>query len=752
MPSELIGHIRRLVALPEVARLKDGDLLESFVADRNQAAVEALVLRHGPMVWGVCRRILGDHHDAEDAFQATFLVLVRKASSILPRQMVANWLHGVAQQTALKVRATAAKRRARERPVAEMPESAMADQDLWRDLQPLLDQELSRLPEKYRVVLVLCDLQGNSRKEAARQLGVPEGTIAGRLARARGMLAKRLSQRGVPLSAGVLAAVLSKKAASAGVPSSVVDSTIKAAEGVMKAMLFTKLRAGLGVVLLILGFVATGATIYTSRSAAGQDDKKAAKQEKDKEAFTAWGKEINGLQAGLGFRPGEKRAYRTGETVWLVVRVRNVGKKEVKFSYFNEFFYENPPAMTDGEGKPVYLEGFGFGGKARLVEVSLAPGKEAELCELSLKLKPASERGKERPVWTLFGTGRFQLQHENVGGGIIATGEIKFDPVLNKLATGKLDLEVMGVYTPEELIRKADSLKPDEKVAVQFKVRLVQPSPEIRKGPGKDDGWVEGHGPNDLGLYPSDRFDWTQKQFAAILTARAKQQLKRLGINDAGKHFNGTVIRVTGRISSYLPFTDDPESERQYELVIDDLSQIENVVVKADPPAQKQEQIDTAWGKEVGGLQAGLGFRPGQKRAYYQGEEATVVLRVRNVGKEAVEFKHIWAFFGENPPTITDAEGKPVRQLGLKPLGLQQPRTTTVAPGKEVELYEWNIHLLPNGATSKNLLTIHGTGKFSLQCERVVGPTRGNPTHPNPTFDKLATGKLELEVKEAEKK
>ena len=112
----------------------------------DEAAFAALVRRHGPMVWGVCRRLL-HYHDAQDAFQATFLVLFRKAASILPREMVANWLHGVARQTALQARRTAARRGARERQVTEMPEAAGVEQDLWNDLQPLVDQQLSRLPD-----------------------------------------------------------------------------------------------------------------------------------------------------------------------------------------------------------------------------------------------------------------------------------------------------------------------------------------------------------------------------------------------------------------------------------------------------------------------------------------------------------------------------------------------------------------------------------------------------------------------------
>jgi RNA polymerase sigma factor (sigma-70 family) len=275
--SEVIQHLRRTVLLHDGAGLTDGQLLEDYISRHDETAVAALVRRHGSMVWGVCRRVLRNHHDAEDAFQAAFLVLVRKAASIVPRQMVANWLYGVAHQTALNARAAAARRKGRERQVTEMPEPAVTEQDLWHDLQPILDEELSHLPDKYRVAIVLCDLGGKTRKEAARQLGVPGGTVAGRLARARRMLAKRLTRRGVTLSGGALAAVLSKQAASAGVLTAVVFSTIKAAglfatgqaisvnvagltEGVLKAMLITKLRS-IAAGLLLVAVVGYGVAI-----------------------------------------------------------------------------------------------------------------------------------------------------------------------------------------------------------------------------------------------------------------------------------------------------------------------------------------------------------------------------------------------------------------------------------------------------------------------------------------------------------
>jgi RNA polymerase sigma factor (sigma-70 family) len=132
-------------------------------------------------VWGACRRILANHHDAEDAFQATFLVLVRKAASIRPREMVANWLYGVARQTAFKARATIARRQACERQVMSMPEPAGTAPDFWPDLQPLLDQAVGRLPDKDRAAIVLCDFESKTRKEATRQLKIPEGTLSSRL-------------------------------------------------------------------------------------------------------------------------------------------------------------------------------------------------------------------------------------------------------------------------------------------------------------------------------------------------------------------------------------------------------------------------------------------------------------------------------------------------------------------------------------------------------------------------------------------
>jgi RNA polymerase sigma factor (sigma-70 family) len=226
--NQVLPQLRRAALLRDATGMTDGQLLDRYLNRQDEAALEALVQRHGAMAWGVCRRILRNHHDAEDAFQATFLVLVRRAASIMPREMVANWLYGVAYRTALKAKATVSRRKLREKQVTHMPEPELAQPDHWHDLQPLLDEELSRLPDKYRVAVVLCDLEGKTRKEAAQQLGWAEGTVAGRLARARKMLAEFLTQRGIVLSCGVLGLELSRNAASVRPPVALAASTVKA--------------------------------------------------------------------------------------------------------------------------------------------------------------------------------------------------------------------------------------------------------------------------------------------------------------------------------------------------------------------------------------------------------------------------------------------------------------------------------------------------------------------------------------------
>jgi RNA polymerase sigma factor (sigma-70 family) len=272
MAVSLIRQLHRLALCDQGGGISDGQLLELFINRQDEAAFAALVKRHGSMVLGVCRRVLHNMQDAEDAFQATFLVLVRKAASIKPPDMVGNWLHGVAYRTALKARSTAAKRRAREMRPRERHDPG-PDDAIWRELVPILDRELHRLPDKYRLPIVLCDLEGKSCREAARRLDWPLGTLTTRLVRGRKLLARKLSRHGTTLSAGALASLVTQNTASACVPVALASSTVKAAsaatsalagasglispaiarltEGMVHVMFVNKLKAVFGVVLVL---------------------------------------------------------------------------------------------------------------------------------------------------------------------------------------------------------------------------------------------------------------------------------------------------------------------------------------------------------------------------------------------------------------------------------------------------------------------------------------------------------------------
>ncbi len=234
MPTEstaqrLLPHLRRIARARE-AESTDGQLLGAFVAERDGDAFAALVRRHGPMVLGVCRRVIGDVHLAEDAFQATFLVLARRAAVVRPRHLVGPWLYGVAYRTALKARGSAARRKAKEKQVDAMPQPAFSPDEAWADLQPVLDAELARLPDKYRIPIVLCDLGGRPQRDVARELKLPAATLANRLASARRLLAKRLTDRGVVLSAGAVASALGWHSATSAVPPNLVHTAVQAAQ------------------------------------------------------------------------------------------------------------------------------------------------------------------------------------------------------------------------------------------------------------------------------------------------------------------------------------------------------------------------------------------------------------------------------------------------------------------------------------------------------------------------------------------
>ena len=224
----ILGCLRR--ALPD-GGLTDGQLLGRYVARCDDDAFAVVVRRHGPMVLGVCRRVLRHTQDAEDAFQATFILLAKRAAAVASRPAVGGWLHTVAYHAALAARASALRRKARERQVEDMPHPVAPPEDDRRELLEMLDRELARLPERHRLPLVLCELEGCSRKEAARRLGVAEGTLSSRLARGRRLLARRMAAHGAAVAAASLAALFAGGARAACVPPALAVSTIRAGAG-----------------------------------------------------------------------------------------------------------------------------------------------------------------------------------------------------------------------------------------------------------------------------------------------------------------------------------------------------------------------------------------------------------------------------------------------------------------------------------------------------------------------------------------
>jgi RNA polymerase sigma factor (sigma-70 family) len=289
----LLRHIHQLAAARCDEERTDRQLLDDFATRRDETAFAALVARHGPMILRVCRRVLHHEQDAEDAFQATFLVLARHAASIRKREAVAEWLHGVAYRTAMKAKRSAARRRNHEaRRGALTPKEAASP--MWDDVQAVLDEEIQRLPAAFRAAFVHCVLEGKTVPEAAAELGVKNGTVSSRLARARQRLQRQLAQRDIKLAALLAAVSVAESAAKAAVPAVLASVALRSgllvaagepagrlipshvaalAAGVTRAMFLTKAKIAT-VVLFAVGLLVAGASALTHQ---GADPTKAPK-------------------------------------------------------------------------------------------------------------------------------------------------------------------------------------------------------------------------------------------------------------------------------------------------------------------------------------------------------------------------------------------------------------------------------------------------------------------------------------------
>jgi len=266
---------RRLLG-SSAAGTDDHELLDSFVRRRDERAFEELVLRHGPMVLGVCRRVLRDCHSADDAFQVTFLTLACKASSLRQGQALPAWLHRVACHIALRVRARGRRIEEAERETTPMPRAEPSSEAGWRELSAVLDEELQRLPEELRGPVVLCGLEGKTHEEAARELGWPTGSLSKRLARGRELLRQRLARRGFALGSAMASGGLLREA-TAAVAEGLLSTTVRAAVGqmaelsaataallreVLGTMFWTRIKVGVVVLLMALIAPVVGLTLF----------------------------------------------------------------------------------------------------------------------------------------------------------------------------------------------------------------------------------------------------------------------------------------------------------------------------------------------------------------------------------------------------------------------------------------------------------------------------------------------------------
>lgn len=359
-PHQLVlRYLRRVAGASSPGDVSDADLLARFIARRDEAAFELLLWRHGSMVLHLCRDVTRDEHAAEDAFQATFLALVRKAASIRSRESLGAWLYRVAYRVALRARR--GERETAHVDLAEIPAAReLPDEAELRELRPLLHEEVQRLPAKYRTPVVLCYLEGLTHEEAARQLGWPKGTVAGRLARAREMLRKRLTRRGVALSTALAALALAPPTASAVVPAALVQMTLKncllvasgattagvvsahvlaLTEGVIQSMFWHKVKVTAALVVL-LGLAGGGVSLLAS-GRPGQQTEVAAKDEEQPKP-----------------RKSNKETKRDGDakaTAVARVQTRN-NLKAIAFAMhnYNDTMGSFPPAATFGkDGKPL---------------------------------------------------------------------------------------------------------------------------------------------------------------------------------------------------------------------------------------------------------------------------------------------------------------------------------------------------------------------------------------------------------------
>ncbi|HEV3167186.1 MAG TPA: sigma-70 family RNA polymerase sigma factor, partial [Isosphaeraceae bacterium] len=455
----VLRQLRTLFNVGTIRELTDGQLLERFATDRSEAAEFAfavLVERHGPMVLRVCRGVLADPNDTQDAFQATFLVLVKKARALWVRDSLGPWLHQVAFRTASCARATAARRRRHEQRAAEAARQSRPEPA--EELGRVLHEEIDRLPERYRAPVVLCDLEGCTHEEAARHLGWPIGTVKSRQSRARERLRDRLSRRGLAPSAGVLETALRPEGASASISPALVDATTRAvvrfvtvsavvpgsATSLAREVLRSMAISGswkVASVLLALGVAASGVTVLATQATPP------AEQRAEGALKTSRADE----QASFTVKPGK-------------LRVTTTGRGSVQASHSEDAFCQVEGTTTIiklvPEGTRVQ--------KGQLVCELDSAGLKDQLINQLIAVKAAEnalERAKlAREIAQMAASeyleGTYKQEHDTLKGAIVTTQSAIQKAEARRQRTQRARKRMSEVLAP-----KADALTPAEIVA-----------------------------------------------------------------------------------------------------------------------------------------------------------------------------------------------------------------------------------------------------------------------------------------------